>query len=113
MATQTTAPTFLGLTETRFGVLAAWSDGRIAELWESHDAFGGLRLIPRAHADYAALWPEAAVVGGAASTSPGTADNATDWFCPHRYPGGSRCANLRNPGHAFCYTHEGLPARDD
>lgn len=50
-----TAPTFLGLTSTPYGMFVAWSDGRIAEVL---DRDGAVTLRPYAHADHAALWPE-------------------------------------------------------
>ena len=65
MATQVTAPTFLGLTATPFGVLAAFSDGRIAQVL---DIDGEVTLRPYAHADYAALWPAVEVAANAVGT---------------------------------------------
>ena len=54
--------TFLGLTQTVHGLLASWSDGRVAvlETREAKTPDGGTlgpRFVPFAHADYASLWP--------------------------------------------------------
>ena len=87
------APTFLGLTPTPFGVLASWSDGRIALVL---DYDGEAAVHPYAHADHAALWPEPANCSWLLARANGS-----------MYACNMACA----PGLSLCPTH--LPTRAD
>jgi len=55
-----TAPTFtIVYTPTR--TLGVFSDGRVCEMRETHEADRGVHFVAIGHADHAALWPDAPI----------------------------------------------------